>query len=132
MSSTSEAEIRTVIERWAKAVREKDLEAVVANHVDDIVMFDVPPPVQLRGLDAYRQAWPAFFDWQRSADGSFDIAALNVTAGEEVAFATAILQCASKEGRAKDPTPSLRLTLGLRKQEGRWLIAHEHHSFPLE
>jgi ketosteroid isomerase-like protein len=24
----------------------------------------------------------------------------------------------------------LRLTLGLRKQDGRWLVTHEHHSFP--
>jgi hypothetical protein len=23
------------------------------------------------------------------------------------------------------------ITLGLRKEHGRWLIAHEHHSFPL-
>ena len=24
----------------------------------------------------------------------------------------------------------LRLTLGLRKEGGRWTVAHEHHSFP--
>jgi hypothetical protein len=23
----------------------------------------------------------------------------------------------------------LRLTLGLRKEDGRWVVAHEHHSF---
>lgn len=132
MSSNPEAEVRTVIENWTKAVRDKDIEGVVANHVDDVVMFDVPPPVQVKGLEAYRRTWPAFFDWQRSAEGSFDIAELNIIAGADVAFATAILQCASKESREKDPTPTLRLTIGLRKQSGRWLIAHEHHSFPLE
>ena len=26
----------------------------------------------------------------------------------------------------------LRLTIGLRKIDGAWKIAHEHHSFPLE
>jgi uncharacterized protein (TIGR02246 family) len=132
VSNTSEAEIRNVIENWTKAVRDKDIEGVAANHVRDVVMFDVPLPVQVKGLDAYRKAWPPFFDWQRSSDGSFDIAELDITAGTEVAFATAILLCASKEARRKDPTPKLRLTLGLRKQNGRWLIAHEHHSFPLE
>jgi uncharacterized protein (TIGR02246 family) len=131
-SHSEEAEVRKVIEDWARAVREKDIEGVVANHVEDVVMFDVPPPVQVRGLDAYRKTWPPFFDWQRSAEGSFDIAELNITAGADVAFATAILQCASKEARAKDPSPTLRLSLGLRKQHGRWLIVHEHHSFPLE
>jgi len=24
----------------------------------------------------------------------------------------------------------VRLTLGLRKEQGRWIVAHEHHSFP--
>jgi uncharacterized protein (TIGR02246 family) len=132
MGSHSEAEVRKVIEDWAQAVRDKDLESVVANHVEDVVMFDVPPPVQVQGLDAYRKTWPPFFEWQRSAEGSFDIAELNITAGADVAFATAILQCASKQAREKDPSPTLRLSLGLRKQHGRWLIAHEHHSFPLE
>ena len=56
----AEAEIRDVIERWAKAVREQDLDGVLAEHAKDIVMFDVPPPVQVRGMDAYRETWPAF------------------------------------------------------------------------
>ena len=30
-----------------------------------------------------------------------------------------------------DDSPRLRLTLGLRREDGRWQIAHEHHSFPL-
>lgn len=132
MSSNSETEIRNLIENWASAVRAKDLDGVVANHTDDIVMFDVPLPVQLRGIDAYRKTWPGFFDWQRKAEGSFDIAAIDITAGTDVAFATAVLLCASKEARSKNATPTLRLTIGLRRVNGRWQIAHEHHSFPLE
>jgi hypothetical protein len=34
------------------------------------------------------------------------------------------------EELASDPSNRLRLTLGLRKQDGRWVVAHEHHSFP--
>jgi ketosteroid isomerase-like protein len=30
---------------------------------------------------------------------------------------------------AADPERRLRLTLGLRKQDRRWVVAHEHHSF---
>jgi ketosteroid isomerase-like protein len=97
-----------------------------------MVMFDVPPPVALRGIEAYRASWPDFFNWQRDANGSFDIHALDITAGTEVAFAIAILLCASEESRKKDSTPTLRLSIGLRKEKGRWLISHEHHSFPLE
>jgi ketosteroid isomerase-like protein len=35
-----ETEIRALIERWADAVRRGDLSVVLADHADDIVMFD--------------------------------------------------------------------------------------------
>lgn len=125
-----EAQIRTLIERWAEAVHGGDLDAVLADHAEDIVMFDVPPPDDgIRGIDAYRDAWPPFFEWQ-AAGAMFEIVALDVTAGEEVAFAHALLRCATPEQLAEWPSLRLRLTLGLRKQAGRWVVAHEHHSFP--
>jgi uncharacterized protein (TIGR02246 family) len=128
----NESEIRNLIESWAKAVRANEIDGVLAGHTDDMVMFDVPPPVVVKGIDAYRETWPEFFKWQRQCEGSFDIVSLDVTAGDDVAFATAVLRCGSKEELKKDDTPRLRLTVGLRKEDGRWLIAHEHHSFPLE
>lgn len=54
--ATDEEQIRRLIERWAEAVHRGDLNGVVADHADDIVMFDVPPPYEgVRGLDAYRK-----------------------------------------------------------------------------
>jgi uncharacterized protein (TIGR02246 family) len=132
MKDGTETEIRNLIEDWAKAVRAKDIDGVLAHHTDDMVMFDVPPPVIVEGIDAYRETWPEFFKWQQQGEGSFDIVSLNITAGDDVAFATAVLRCGSKEELKKDNAPRLRLTVGLRKDNGRWQIAHEHHSFPLE
>jgi uncharacterized protein (TIGR02246 family) len=125
----SEAAIRARIESWAKAVQARDLDGVLADHSDDIQMFDVPPPNELRGMEAYRESWPPFFDWLEQG-GVFEIVSLDVTAGAEVAFATALLRCGSEEGLRKDPDTRLRLTVGLRKEDGRWLVSHEHHSFP--
>ena len=123
-----ETQIRTLIERWAEAVHTGDLPTVLADHAEDIVMFDVPPPDQgVRGIDAYRQAWPPFFAWQQHA--SFDIATLEVSAGSDVAFAYALLRCGTPEDLAQTPQSRLRLTIGLRKTDGRWVVTHEHHSF---
>ncbi len=132
MTTDKETEIRNLIEGWARAVRAKQIEGVLDHHARDMVMFDVPPPVMVEGLDAYRDTWPPFFEWQRKAEGSFDIVSLDITAGDDVAFATALLRCGSKAELKKDDTPRLRLTVGLRKENGHWQIAHEHHSFPLE
>ena len=125
----SEAEIRALIEQWATAVHAGDLESVLAHHSEDIQMFDVPPPNELRGIEAYRETWPPFFEWQRRG-AMFEIVSLEVTAGVDVAFATALLRCGTDEELRADPDNRLRLTIGLRKEGGRWVVSHEHHSFP--
>jgi uncharacterized protein (TIGR02246 family) len=123
-------QIRTLIETWATAVHRGDLDTVLADHADDIVMYDVPPPYEgVRGIEAYRETWPPFFEWQ--ANGAvFDIVSLEVTAGTDVAYAHALLRCGTPQELAGNPANRLRLTLGLRKEAGRWVVAHEHHSFP--
>jgi uncharacterized protein (TIGR02246 family) len=127
--TTDEAEIRALIERWAAAVHAGELDAVLADHAGDIVMFDVPPPEEgVRGLDAYRETWPDFFRWQASG-ALFEITSLEVEAGETVAFAYALLRCGMPDELAARPDARLRLTVGLRKRDGRWVVAHEHHSF---
>jgi uncharacterized protein (TIGR02246 family) len=129
--SDDETQIRDLVQRWARAVHAGDLETVLADHAEDIVMFDVPPPEDgVRGIAAYRDTWPPFFEWQRQG-AVFDIVSLEVTAGRDVAFAYALLRCGTEEEFAREPDKRLRLTLGLRKQDGRWVVAHEHHSFPL-
>src|SRR5829696_6659604 len=90
-------EIRDLIERWAAAVHRGDMDAVLADHADDVVMFDVPPPHQgVRGLDAYRATWPGFFEWQASG-AVFEIESLEVVAGEQVAWVWALLRCGTPE-----------------------------------
>jgi uncharacterized protein (TIGR02246 family) len=128
--ANDEEQIRTLIERWAAAVHSGDMDGVLEDHSDDIVMFDVPPPYQgVRGIDAYRRTWPPFFEWQ-ARGASFEIESLEVTAGDEVAYAYALLRCGTQRELADNPEHRLRLTLGLRKEQGRWVVAHEHHSFP--
>lgn len=123
--------IYALITRWAAAVHDGDLEAVLEDHADDIVMFDVPPPYEgVRGIDAYRATWPPFFQWQAQG-ASFEIESLDVTVGTDVAYAFALLRCGTPDEFARNPANRLRLTLGLRKEQGRWVVAHEHHSFPL-
>ena len=83
-------EITELIRAWVSAVRAGELEGVLSAHAEDIVMFDVPPPDNgVRGIDAYRETWPPFFGWLRSG-ASFDIVELDVTAGDDLAYAWAV------------------------------------------
>jgi uncharacterized protein (TIGR02246 family) len=129
---TDQQQIRDLLERWASAAHAGDLDGVLHDHADDIVMFDVPPPQQgARGLAAYSDTWPGFFEWQAKG-ATFDVLELDITAGTDVAYAWALLRCGTPEDHTARPDRRLRLTLGLRKEHGRWIVAHEHHSFPDE
>jgi uncharacterized protein (TIGR02246 family) len=119
------AAIETLIRDWAAAVHRGDLPGVLAHHADDVVMFDVPPPQDgVRGLDAYAAVWPDFFRWQ-AGGAVFEIVSLEVTEGADVAYAFALLRC----GEPPVGDGRLRVSFGLRRVDGEWLIAHEHHSF---
>ncbi|WP_220096833.1 nuclear transport factor 2 family protein [Mycolicibacterium rutilum] len=43
--------------------------------------------------------------------------------------ARALLRCGKPDYLAAHPELLLRLTIGLRKRDGRWVVTHEHHSF---
>jgi uncharacterized protein (TIGR02246 family) len=130
-SGKAESQIKALIEAWADAVRRHDYPGVLAHHEQDIVMFDLPPPLQSRGMDEYRQTWDVFFRYHKPSQ-AFDIEELAITAGEDVAFAVAIMRCGSgaSSGPPADGGFLFRLTIGLRKIDGDWRIAHEHHSVP--
>jgi ketosteroid isomerase-like protein len=91
-----EEQIRRLIERWAETVHRGDLSGVLADHSDDIVMSDVPPPHEgVHGIDAYREMWPPFFEWQAQG-ASFEIVSPDVSAGDDVAYAHALLRVARR------------------------------------
>lgn len=123
-----ERELRDLIAHWSKAVRDEDLSGIRAGHDPDMLMFDVPPPFLSRGLDAYMSTWETFFAWQ-AKPVEFDFRNVEITAGDTVAFATAVGRC--RDLSSGQPVAlDFRLTMGFRKQEGRWRIVHEHHSIP--
>ena len=128
---TAESQITAMIEAWADAVRRHDLPGILAHHEQDIVMFDVPPPLQSRGMDEYKKTWDLFFQYHTPSQ-AFDIEELAITAGADVAFAVAIMRCgsATPSGPPQEGGFPFRLTIGLRKIDGDWRIAHEQHSVP--
>ncbi|MEV5580545.1 nuclear transport factor 2 family protein [Streptomyces parvus] len=68
-------QIRALFEGWAQAVHQDRIDTVVADHAEDVVMFDVPPPYRgVRGTDAYRKVWPTFDIEEPEAAPSADIA----------------------------------------------------------
>jgi ketosteroid isomerase-like protein len=82
-------------------------------------------------LDEYKKTWDLFFRYHEPSQ-AFDIEDLAITAGEDVAFAVAIMRCGSGtfSGPPNEGGFLFRLTIGLRKVDDDWRITHEHHSVP--
>lgn len=123
------AAVGRVFDRWIHAIRNRDIDGVVAAHPADIVMFDVPTPPQFRGLDEYRGTWASFFKWF-GEKGVFDPSELVIVAGDDVAFSHCLIRCEGSQNEGS--YLPVRLTIGYRKVHGQWAISHEHHSVPQE
>ena len=59
----SETEIRELISRWDATFRARDLDGVMAVYAPgtEFVAFDVSPPLQCSGREAYRESYRTFF-----------------------------------------------------------------------
>src|SRR3984957_7100635 len=127
--SSDVQQIRALIDRWAEAVRREDLPAIRADHDANILMFDVPPPFLSRGIEAYMATWQLFLsNVEKPVTFAFDD--IEISAGGDVAFATAKGRCVNMDGAGKREPLEFRLTMGLTKIEGQWRVMHQHHSPP--
>ena len=127
MTTTDETAIRTLVEERIAAMDRGDAAAIIAQYLPGAVVFSLAPPLVqpsdgTRALESL-QAWFA----EKGGRVPSAVRDLAVTVGGDVAFTTAL-------ERMSDPAGSFELwfrtTLGLRRVDGRWLIAHEHTSTP--
>lgn len=123
MPNLEQQQIETIVLDWANAVSAGDRDGILARHAPDVLMFDFPDTV--RGIEAYDKTWDFFFDKPK---GPITYAPTNlaITAGQDVAFVTCEVHCDGTSAGSLD----LRLTVGLERQDGQWVITHEHHSMP--
>jgi uncharacterized protein (TIGR02246 family) len=129
--TTTEAQIRQLMDEKAAAMRARDADAVVAQYTPDAVKFDLAPPLRKVGPEAQDvtglKTWFSGFD----GDIDFEIRDLSVTAGEDVAYCHSLnALTATPHGVPDSFTLWFRATVCLRNVDGSWLIAHEHNSTP--
>ncbi|WP_225732087.1 MULTISPECIES: nuclear transport factor 2 family protein [unclassified Nocardia] len=126
-----EIEIRGQIHKLVEALRAKDLEAVRQVYTTDVVSFDIEPPLQHAGIAAKLESWARVFGFFETV--TYEIRDLTFTVGGDVAFGHAF-------ARLRGTLPSgvttngmwVRVTYGMRKIDGVWLIAHDQVSVPLD
>ena len=125
-------EIRMLEDRLATAIRAKDIDKIMACYINSpkLVVFDLIPPRQYTGWDAYKANWEGFL--ARCNDSpTWEISDLHIQGGQGYAFSHSIQHaaCTTKNGKMD---LILRVTDGYANFKGEWLIAHEHISVPVD
>lgn len=128
-ASSIEAVLRKRIEELAQAIRDKDIDRLMTFYASNVVVFDVRPPLDTRGSQAYRQN---FERWFSSFEGplSFDLHELHVTAGESTAFCHYLALIVGPRPDGRTSGYWARGTTCFERRDGEWLVTHEHISMP--
>ncbi|HEX4213796.1 MAG TPA: nuclear transport factor 2 family protein [Candidatus Dormibacteraeota bacterium] len=126
-----EVQIRQLMDQLIESVRAMDLDRLLPIYAPDVVTFDVQAPLQRVGAQAKRGNWvEAFAAFQPPLD--YEIRDLSITSSGDLAFTHGFgrLSGTLKNGNRVGGF-WVRFTACLRKVDGRWFIAHDHASVPL-
>jgi uncharacterized protein (TIGR02246 family) len=127
------AQIKALEARFAAAFNAKDVDAIMKVYEPGarLVVFDVVPPRQYVGTDAYRKDWENFFALF-NGPVKFTISDLAIAADRNLAYSHSIQRVTGTDKNGKPIDLTVRLTDVYRKIGGHWLIEHEHVSVPVD
>jgi len=128
-TARSEAQIRELMNDWAHAVRSKDVNALMSHYAPDIMVFDLAPPLQYKGAEAYRKNLELWFPTFRGSIG-LELRDLNIAASDDIAFCHSFNRITGIRTDDERTDVWARATVCCRKIDGKWRIVHEHQSVP--
>ncbi|MEU1726197.1 YybH family protein [Actinomadura sp. ATCC 39365] len=128
--TSSDSEFRAFLASRVDAAQVKDIDLLMTHYSEDIVYYDVVPPLQFAGSDEVRRNFVRWFD---GYDGpiSLETHELKVSVSGDVAFAHMLHLDSGKRTNGLETSIWVRSTVGCRRSNGKWLITHEHISLPI-
>jgi len=132
-TNNDEADIRALLDRWAKAFEARDIERIMSNYAagDAVVAYDIAPPLQYKGEDAYRKDYVEFLG-QYDGPIRVEYRDMRILSSGDVGFVHSLERFSGKLKNGQQSDMWLRYTGGLRKMNGKWLIVHDHVSVPTD
>jgi uncharacterized protein (TIGR02246 family) len=132
-TNTNEAEIRALYDQWAKAFEARDLNGIMAVYAPGgaVVAYDVVPPLQFKGADAYREDYKQFLD-QYDGPVHVEYRDMRIMSSGDVGFIHTLERFTGKMKNGQQVDFWLRATSGLQKINGKWRIVHDHISVPID
>jgi ketosteroid isomerase-like protein len=127
--SSTEDEVLERIETLVEAIRHKNVDNVMAHYAPDVVVFDLQPPLEVRGVAAYRKN---FEKWFASMSGriAYEMSDVHLSADDTVASCHCISHVTGARSGGGRADYWVRVTSTWRRVHGEWRVTQEHISMP--
>src|SRR3954471_11107819 len=110
-SKESVQQIHQMFDKWQKAFEAKDVNGVMAIYAPTLTAFDIVPPLQFRGADAYRKDYADFFG-QFSGPLHVEVPDMHIETNGDTAFAYGLERLTGKTTSGASVDMWLRYTEG--------------------
>jgi ketosteroid isomerase-like protein len=125
-----EKDILRILRGHEAAIGRGDAEVAVAHQADDVVIYDIPPPLAYRGgapaVEGLRE-W--FATWEDGVTVEMKDPQVVTDGDLGVVFGLSRMRGTKKGAGPLDQWS--RRTVVLRRHDGEWKVIHEHGSFPM-
>jgi len=131
--ASNEVQIRMLLDGWAKAFHDRDIKAIMAMYKPgtEMVAYDVVPPLQYVGYDAYKKDYENFLS-QYKGPITIEYRDMHIVASDTVAYAFGLEKMSGTLVNGEKSEMWVRFTSGFRKSNGSWLDVHDHISVPAD
>lgn len=126
-------EVYQTLESFAEAIRKGDINHIMSFYADDVIAYDMMPPLEFTGKDKYQKSWQECFTSYFKFPVQFDYEKQKFAIEGDVAFTHALVHMSGEpKNEEKKVDMWMRNTTCLKKFGDKWLITHEHNSIPLD
>jgi uncharacterized protein (TIGR02246 family) len=126
-----EAEIQRLLNEGIRSLHDRNIEGLMSMYAQEVVTFDIVPPLHYIGADALRKLWEETFSSFQGPIG-YEIRDLNITVGDDIAFIHSLNRISGTLNNGLKTDLWLRWTACFRKINGKWLIVLNHNSVPVD
>jgi len=130
-ATPAERELRDLVAERVAAVHARDAATLAARPADDVITFDVLPPLNTHGSATVAEHMREWFDGY-DGDIGYDVHQLHVSAENDLGFCSFLYNVSGtlKTGDVIDMW--VRATSCCRRVDGTWPIVHDHESVPFD
>ncbi|MBB6107704.1 Ketosteroid isomerase homolog [Mucilaginibacter lappiensis] len=124
-------QIQSLIAAKIKLIYNRNIDELLANYAADVVSFDLMSPLQNNGIAPMKKRLENWFAGYKSPIKQ-ETANLKIMVSEEIAYSHCLTRTFGINSNGEEMDMWYRTTTGYKKENGRWLITHDHNSEPID